>query len=144
MQRAKAIWGPEADQFKPERWLADNSTTQKPSASGVSPMPPATHLSQGWSGLFTFLEGPRICIGYRLGRSCSLGHSLAEAYPASRPALFEYKVILTALVKSFEFLPVEGPQGQIETRFSSTMQPYVIGRKDEGVTIPLRVRCIQE
>jgi len=58
------------------------------------------------------------------------------------PALFEYKVILAALIKAFEFLPVEGPTGNIETRFTGTTQPYVVGREEEGVTIPLRVRCI--
>jgi len=127
MHRSKAIWGSDADQFRPERWLStenvgmDNVGT----ADGVSSLPPASHLSQGWSGLFTFIEGPRMCIGYRL-------------------AIFEYKVILVALLQAFEFSPVEGPMGQIETRWSSTNQPYVIGRKDEGVTIPLTIRCIED
>jgi len=56
INHSKAAWGPDADEFRPERWMSTN----KVAASG---------LTQGWSGMFTFLEGPRICIGYRMGES---------------------------------------------------------------------------
>ncbi|MBW0461204.1 hypothetical protein O181_000919 [Austropuccinia psidii MF-1] len=48
--RSKEIFGKDAHEFKPERWL-----TSDPPKSG-------TGL---WSGLLTFSAGPRACIGYR-------------------------------------------------------------------------------
>ncbi|KAG9014259.1 hypothetical protein FRB94_013569 [Tulasnella sp. JGI-2019a] len=123
VNRVRAVWGPDSDEFKPERWLAavpgfDISSLD---LKGVSPLPLASSLSNGWNGLDMFLEGPRVCIGMRL-------------------ALFEMKVMLSTLIKAFEFLPVEGPDGKIETMFSCTLQPFIAGRLDEGVKIPLRVR----
>jgi len=125
VNRSKTIWGPDADQFKPERWLttlADCSDGEKEGVVNVRPPPP--NATQGWSGTFTFIEGPRICIGLRL-------------------ALFEYKLILSDLIKNFEFLPVPGEDGIIETMFSSSTQPYRKGKREAGVTIPLRVRSLQ-
>lgn len=54
-------------------------------------------------------------------------------------ALFEYKVILTTLLKNYEFIDTGA---NIVTQFSSTLQPYVEGRKWEGPQIPLLVREI--
>lgn len=71
MHRSKAIWGPDADQFKAERWLTPPSEERDGKATlldaHVSPLPPSSHLGQGWNGLFTFVEGSRMCIGIRLG-----------------------------------------------------------------------------
>ncbi|KAG8862244.1 hypothetical protein FRB96_001823 [Tulasnella sp. 330] len=119
INRDKSVWGEDASEFKPERWMSTIPNTNNCEQGATHALPPPTGSTQGWNGTFTFLEGPRICIGLRL-------------------ALFEYKVILADLIKNFEFLPVEGPDGLIETVFSSTGQPYVIGKKSEGVKIPLR------
>jgi len=51
MHRSKEMWGPDAHEFKPERW------DDLPNA--VSNMPGV------WSHLLTFLGGPRACIAYR-------------------------------------------------------------------------------
>ncbi|KAG8897481.1 hypothetical protein FRB99_008122 [Tulasnella sp. 403] len=106
INRNTAVWGPDAEIFRPDRWLDPDQ------------LPLPTTLSQGWSGVFTFTEGPRICIGYRL-------------------ALHEYKVILSALIRHFEF---SDAGEKIVTQFSSTMQPYVEDKKAEGVQIPLLVK----
>ncbi|KAG9035945.1 hypothetical protein FRB95_010153 [Tulasnella sp. JGI-2019a] len=126
VNRVHSVWGPDSAEFKPERWLAATPGFDVSSLDmkGVSPLPPASSLSGGWNGLDMFLEGPRVCIGMRL-------------------ALFEMKVMLSTLIKAFEFLPVVGPDGKIETVFSCTLQPFVAGRMDEGVKIPLRVREAQ-
>ncbi|KAF8601601.1 cytochrome P450 [Ceratobasidium sp. AG-I] len=52
--RLKSVWGEDAEQFNPGRWL---DPTRVPSSS---------ETPQGWSGLFVFSGGPRNCIGYRL------------------------------------------------------------------------------
>ncbi|KAF9534076.1 cytochrome P450 [Crepidotus variabilis] len=53
INRTETIWGPDAKEFKPERWL-DSS------------VPQAAHAIPGvWGHMLTFLGGPRACIGYR-------------------------------------------------------------------------------
>ncbi|EPQ51721.1 cytochrome P450 [Gloeophyllum trabeum ATCC 11539] len=50
---SKEIWGEDAGEFKPERWLKDS-------------VPEAAHNVPGiWGNILTFLGGPRACIGYR-------------------------------------------------------------------------------
>ncbi|KAG8952769.1 hypothetical protein FRC04_003692 [Tulasnella sp. 424] len=110
INRNAAVWGPDAEVFRPERWLEP----------GGSPAP--STLTQGWGGIFTFIEGPRICIGYRL-------------------ALFEYKVLMSVLLKNFEF---QDTGIKLGTQFSSTLQPFIEGRKHDGVQIPLIVRDLHQ
>lgn len=101
-----AVWGPTAAQFRPERWLAAPG-----SADGV---PPPSALPHGWSGLVTFCDGPRNCIGYRL-------------------AVFEFKVILATLVRSLEF---HETTAVVREKISPTLQPVVDGR---GGLLPVHV-----
>ncbi|KAH7910533.1 cytochrome P450 [Hygrophoropsis aurantiaca] len=51
INRSEAIWGPDAKEFKPERW--------------ESPPESASNIPGIWGHLLTFLGGPRACIGYR-------------------------------------------------------------------------------
>ncbi|KAF9453705.1 cytochrome P450 [Macrolepiota fuliginosa MF-IS2] len=51
INRATEIWGPDAREFKPERWESV--------PEGASAVPGV------WGNLLTFLGGPRACIGYR-------------------------------------------------------------------------------
>ncbi|KAJ7480948.1 cytochrome P450 [Mycena latifolia] len=46
----KDIWGPDAGEFKPERW---------------EKLPDAASEVPGWGNLFTFFAGPHNCIGFR-------------------------------------------------------------------------------
>ncbi|KAG8948992.1 hypothetical protein FRC03_000504 [Tulasnella sp. 419] len=107
INRLETIWGPDSTKFRPERWL-DND------------LPPPTSLTQGWNGLFSFLEGPRMCIGYRL-------------------AVHEFKVILSSLIKHFEF---RNTGANVVSRFSSTLQPLVVGEEQLGVQIPLDIKLL--
>ncbi|KIM28541.1 hypothetical protein M408DRAFT_23593 [Serendipita vermifera MAFF 305830] len=52
MNRSKEVWGPDADEFNPDRWLVD-----RPAA--VSDIPGL------WANLMTFLGGQRACIGFK-------------------------------------------------------------------------------
>ncbi|KAJ7454599.1 cytochrome P450 [Mycena galericulata] len=51
LNRDAVIWGPDAMEFRPERWY---STT-----------PISTSLPGVWGDMLTFIGGPRACIGYR-------------------------------------------------------------------------------
>jgi len=55
MNTNPVVWGPEAGIFNPERWLVPGG------------IPAPSDLPSGWSGLTTFCDGPRNCIGWRLG-----------------------------------------------------------------------------
>ncbi|KAF9052940.1 cytochrome P450 [Panaeolus papilionaceus] len=51
LNRAKSVWGDDAHEFKPERWMS---------------LPKETSVIPGvWGNTLTFLGGPRSCIGYR-------------------------------------------------------------------------------
>ncbi|KAJ7185025.1 cytochrome P450 [Mycena filopes] len=51
INRDTAIWGPDAMEFRPERWDATTAT--------------ATSIPGVWGDILTFIGGPRACIGYR-------------------------------------------------------------------------------
>ncbi|KAF8318460.1 cytochrome P450 [Clavulina sp. PMI_390] len=54
MQTNRAVWGPDAFEFKPERWLPENSSSLP---EGVHEVPSIAYP--------TFLAGTRACIGFR-------------------------------------------------------------------------------
>ncbi|THH08672.1 hypothetical protein EW145_g2548 [Phellinidium pouzarii] len=75
--RLKEVWGADANEWKPERWL-------KPLPTSVSD----AHIAGVYSSLMTFSAGPRSCIGFKY-------------------AELEMKLILSVLLKSFKFeLPI--------------------------------------
>jgi len=51
VNKSKAIWGEDADEFRPERW--------EKLPEGAASIPGV------WGHILTFLGGPRACIGYR-------------------------------------------------------------------------------
>ncbi|PPQ63339.1 hypothetical protein CVT24_006712 [Panaeolus cyanescens] len=70
LNSSTAIWGEDASEFRPERW---NKVPEG-----------ATHIPGIWGNSYTFLGGPRACIGYRF-------------------AVVEMKAILFTLVRAFDF-----------------------------------------
>lgn len=107
------IFGPDADEFRPERWL-DGSLDRKDKEGNAS-----TGI---WSGLLTFLAGPRACIGYRM-------------------ALLEAKAILCVLLPSFEFLERDD-HPTIERRSMIVTRGVIVGEEDLGARMPLRMRRV--
>lgn len=71
IHKLPSIWGPDASEFRPSRWL-------DPGASS-----PDSKMNSVYSWV-PFLTGPRGCIG-------------------SKMALSEIKVILSILIRNFEF-----------------------------------------
>ncbi|KAJ7143292.1 cytochrome P450 [Mycena crocata] len=95
-------WGPSAAVFDPTRWLQASD--------------PAT-LPHGWSGLLTFCDGPRNCLGWRL-------------------AVLEFKIILATLIRSIVFTDTGA---RIEEKISPTLQPVVDGK---GGVLPLHLKLV--
>src|SRR5258706_1691037 len=85
INRDETVFG-DADTFRPTRWLVGrgDASEAKYCTPGEHGNPPADQMGGGWSGLSTFAEGPRVCVGMKL-------------------ALFEYKAILTTLIRHFQF-----------------------------------------
>ncbi|EJU00436.1 cytochrome P450 [Dacryopinax primogenitus] len=77
------LWGPNAREFRPERWLEGGKDETKnglaESASSIS--------GRGHQKVLTFGDGPRICLGKSF-------------------ALVEMKCLLSKLVRQFVFTPV--------------------------------------
>ncbi|CUA75706.1 Cytochrome P450 4V2 [Rhizoctonia solani] len=75
--RDERIWGEQASQFMPERWIGSkiDEITQ-----------PGSHVPGIYSSMMSFGAGPRACIGFKF-------------------AIMEIKVMIAELVKDFKFEP---------------------------------------
>ncbi|KAJ3838895.1 cytochrome P450 [Lentinula raphanica] len=73
VNRSKEIWGEDAREFKPERWMTPGGV---PNAASTIP--------GVWGNMLSFLGGAHACIGYRF-------------------SLVEMKALLFVLVRKFEF-----------------------------------------
>jgi len=82
----------------------------------------------GWNHLMSFTEGPHLCVGYRL-------------------ALFEFKAIISALVRTVRF---EDTGLKVESKFLATLQPFVVDPsvKDDaemkGAYMPIKVGLVDQ
>ncbi|KAJ3877633.1 cytochrome P450 [Lentinula edodes] len=101
------IWGENAAQFIPERWIKSGG------------IPPIDKLPRGpWTGISTFCNGPRSCIGYRL-------------------AVLELKIILAVVVCFFE-LRDSGARIEEYSR-PTTLQAFADGR---AASLPLKLSLV--
>lgn len=75
VNRCKAIWGDDADEWKPERWM-------KPLPASVA----SAHLPGVYASMMTFIGGGRACIGFKF-------------------AEMELKLALSVLLETFVFSP---------------------------------------
>jgi cytochrome P450 len=100
------LWGPDAAEYKPERW--DNSATQLPAAVKALPGP----------GLFSFISGPRNCVGQRFAQT-------------------EIKVLLAHLLCDFKFEVVPG--WELSQRQMIARRALIVGQEQYGTRMPLIV-----
>ncbi|MBW0511379.1 hypothetical protein O181_051094 [Austropuccinia psidii MF-1] len=106
--RSEQIFGKDAQAFNPERWLKSDPPR---GGTGV------------WSGLLTFLAGPRACIGYRF-------------------ALVELKILLIILIAKFKFEERDvGGGPDFEKKNAIVVRPKIKGEPG-GSSMPLRISII--
>ncbi|KAJ6489764.1 cytochrome P450 [Mycena sanguinolenta] len=110
LNRDPRIWGEDAAEFKPDRW--DSIPEAASAIPGV------------WSNLFSFLGGPRNCIGWRF-------------------SLAEMKSLLYTLIRTFEFELAVLPETIISTGSTAVQRPMLIGEPGKGAQLPLRLRKVQ-
>ncbi|KDQ07703.1 hypothetical protein BOTBODRAFT_38602 [Botryobasidium botryosum FD-172 SS1] len=101
INRDNAVWG-DGWTFRPERWLSPDQ------------LPAHGETTQGWSQTLTFLQGPRMCIGFRL-------------------VILELKVVLSSLIKTFV---LHDTGAEVEPVIAVNLQARIVG--EEGVRLPLR------
>lgn len=136
------IWGADADEFKPERWLdpararrASLSTTtassptdekssselqtpsQSPAQAQAQEHTPASLAPTSANGLWTFSSGPKMCIGYRF-------------------ANVEIKVLAMTMLRAYTVESVE--ELVIRQKDGIVVRPEIRGREKEGRQLPLR------
>ncbi|KAJ7121087.1 cytochrome P450 [Mycena epipterygia] len=106
----KEIWGEDAQVFRPERW---------------NHVPESARAVPGvWAHLFTFLAGPRNCIGFRF-------------------ALAEMKALLFVLIRAFEF-GIDIPEGGVGRTSMAVQHPLVLSERSKGAQMPLVVKTYRE
>ncbi|KAF8665642.1 hypothetical protein AX16_000097 [Volvariella volvacea WC 439] len=112
LNRAMEFWGPDAKEFRPERWLdADGNEWDGLRAKEL----------QGHRHLLTFSDGPRICLGRGI-------------------ALTEFKAVLATLIRNYAFEFPNGPSTKITRHLSILPRPKVAG--EAGARVPLRIRRV--
>ena len=121
INRDEAVFG-DADTFRPTRRLVGrgDAPEAKYCTSGEHGITPTYQMCSDWSGLPTFSGGPRICAGMRL-------------------ALFEYKAILTTLIRSFQF---NDAGVAISMHNFIILLPRIKGREHEGIILTVKVTLI--
>ncbi|KAK0520531.1 hypothetical protein OC842_007066 [Tilletia horrida] len=122
MNRDESLWGPDGNQFKPERWLSDDK--DKAVGEDVDIDPSVKELRGVWSNLATFGAGPTQCIGIRM-------------------ALLEFKIAIAALVMNFEVLPPNlpgEPAIEIVSQEQLVTKPVLKSDPKLGLAMPVRIR----
>ncbi|KAF8521877.1 cytochrome P450 [Hysterangium stoloniferum] len=108
MNRAKSIWGENAHEFEPSRWLF--------SEAGITNKARDIH---GYSHMLTFLDGPRTCLGRQF-------------------ALIEIKAVLVTLIRHYGFRFPGGPDTKLEQVLGVLPRPRVVGEERSRVPILVR------
>ncbi|KAJ7124095.1 cytochrome P450 [Mycena crocata] len=109
LNRDKSIWGSDAMEFIPERWESKAALS-----NGIPSV---------WGNMFTFLAGPRSCIGFRF-------------------SVVEMQALLFTLVRSFEF-ELAVPVADMGKAVLGVMnKPLVLSEPEAGSQMPLLVRSV--
>ncbi|GAA5844473.1 hypothetical protein JCM9279_006317 [Rhodotorula babjevae] len=104
------VFGDDAHEFRPERWVESDEGTGKKIEGGV-----------GLTGNnLSFLAGPMGCIGYKF-------------------AILEFKAILSVLIDTFDFA-LRDEHMQVEGRAVMITRPLLVGEEHRGNRLPLRIR----
>jgi len=97
LNRSHIIWGDDALEFKPERWLNEKAGLTETAKN-----------MQGYHHLLTFIDGPRTCLG--------------KAF-----AVTEIKAVTSVLVKNFAFSPRDGEKTKYDIKRNVLPRPKLEG-----------------
>ncbi|KAJ7454338.1 cytochrome P450 [Mycena galericulata] len=114
--RLESVWGDDAKEWKPERWLQGDLNRE----------PPRDRLPGIYAGMMSFLGGARSCIGYKF-------------------AQIEIKILLLTLISRFEFSLTEVEiVWNLSQIISPSVRTLKDGNWVEEKGMPLCVRLIED
>jgi len=114
VNKSKRVFGDNAEEFRPERWIESEDGSGKKIEGNVGVT----------SSILTFLAGPRSCIGYKF-------------------ALLEFKAILSVLIDEFEF-DLRDTETVVERRSVIVTRPVLVGEEAHGNKMPLKIRLAKQ
>ena len=133
INKSEEVWGPDAKQFVPERWLSEEQ--------GLTPK--AKEI-QGYHHLMTFVDGPRICLGrafavmeFKVSLILEQVIRFVPLYTNSK-----LKAVLSVLIRNYAFKMRDGPETKLDMTSTLLPRPKVAG--EEGYALPMRVRRLEE
>jgi hypothetical protein len=146
MNRMRAMWGSDAHEFRPERWL-----------DGGAGIPATAKEIQGHRHLVTFIDGPRkygalfTCQRSVDGANLQLHRQGlrsrgVQGKTADRPfrvlSKSSLQAVLSVLVRNYEFELPNGPKTSIRNDIAVVSRPTVEGLP--RTTVPLRIRRVEQ
>ncbi|KIJ28906.1 hypothetical protein M422DRAFT_215237 [Sphaerobolus stellatus SS14] len=108
MNRSTILWGEDAREFKPSRWL-----------SAEAGIPDKAKEVHGFAHILTFSDGPRICLGRQF-------------------ATVEFKAVFSRLIRNYEFSLPDGKDTKLEKVLGILPRPRVAGQEGSRVPMLIK------
>jgi len=133
--RLKCVWGPDANVWRPERWIEEGG------------LPNGNVMNAGYARLFAFSQGAKGCIGVRLAvyqikvrrisaRAVSLGQYVLMVITPLQFTIFH-------TIRTFRANDTGADIVRMNNQVVITQQPFVRGRESEGMLLPIELVLVE-
>jgi Cytochrome P450 len=127
INRSEKFWGPDAKEFKPERWIEGGIQGD-------------ANEIQGYRHLLSFADGPKMCLGKPFALATFKVHNLVISGEVILIWLCVAQAALLVLIRLYVFELRDGPDTQIEVGRVIRQRPKVVGENES--CMPLRIRRV--